>query len=98
MRFLVLGSAFVLLALVASAAPDPVPANPPDPNDAVIRISPGGQVHVTAPGVLIDVDPEKKQGVVDIETRDARVYADDTGKVDIQAAGVRIQVDPVAGP
>ena len=64
----------------------------------MIRISRGGQVHVTAPGVRIDIDAEKKRAVVDIETRDARVYADDTGKVDIRAAGVRIQVDPAAGP
>ena len=98
MRFLVLGSVFLLLTSVSSAAPDPAPADTTDPNDAVIRISRGGQVHVSAPGVRIDIDAEKKRGVVDIETRDARIYADDTGKVDIRAAGVRIRIDPVGGP
>ena len=96
MRFLTpsLGIAFVSLALVASAAPDPVA----DPNDAVIRISRGGRVQISAPGVRIDVDAEKQEGVVDIETNDARIYADHTGKVDIRAAGVRIRVDSVRGP
>ncbi len=98
MRFLILGIALAILALVASAAPDPAPDDAPDPSDAVVRVSRGGQVHISAPGVRIDIDAEKKQGVVDIETRDARVYADDTGKVDIRAAGVRIRVDPVRGP
>ncbi len=89
-----LGIAFVCLALVASAAPDPAA----DPNDAVIRISRGGRVHFSAPGVRIDVDAEKQEGVVDIETNDARIYADHNGKVDIRAAGVRIRVDSVRGP
>ena len=98
MRFLILGIALAILALVASAAPDPAPDDAPDPSDAVVRVSRGGRVQISAPGVRIDVDAEKKQGVVDIETRDVRVYADDTGKVDIRAAGVRIRVDPVRGP
>ena len=93
-----LGIAFVSLALVASAAPDPPPDPAADPNDAVIRVSRGGRVHIRAPGVRIDVDAEKQEGIVDIETNDARVYADHTGKVDIRAAGVRIRVDSVRGP
>ncbi len=98
MRFLTLGIALAVFASVASAAPDPAPDDTPDPSDAVVRVSRGGRVQVDAPGVRIDVDAEKKQGVVDIETRDVRVYADDTGKVDIRAAGVRIHVDPVRSP
>ncbi len=98
MRFLILGIALAIFALVASAAPDPAPDDAPGPSDAVVRVSRGGQVHISAPGVRIDVDAEKQEGVVDIETNDARVYADHTGKVDIRAAGVRIRVDPVRGP
>ncbi len=98
MRFLSLGIALVFFSLVASAAPDPPPDDTADPNDAVVRVSRGGQVHISAPGVRIDLDSEKKEGVVDIETRDARVYADHTGKVDIRAAGLRIQVDPARSP
>ncbi len=98
MRFLAFGTALVFFALAAGAAPDPAPDDPADPNDAVVRVSRGVQVHISAPGVRIDVDSEKKAAVVDIETPDARVYADHTGKVDIRAAGLRIQVDPVRSP
>ena len=98
MRFLILGIALAMLALAAGAAPDPAPDDAPDPNDAVVRVSSGGQVHISAPGVRIEIDAEKRQGVVDIETPDARIYADDTGKVDIRAAGVRIRVEPARGP
>ncbi len=98
MRFLILGIALAVLALAASAAPDPAPDDAPDPKDAVVRVSRGVQVHISAPGVRIEIDAEERQGVVDIETRDARIYADDTGKVDIRAPGVRIRVDPVRSP
>ncbi len=98
MRFLILGIALAMLALAASGAPDPAPDDAPDPNDAVVRVSRAGQVHISAPGVRIDIDAEKRQGVVDIETRDARIYADDTGKVDIRAAGIHIRVEPARGP
>ena len=98
MRFLTLGVALAIFAAVADAAPDPAPDDAPDPNDAVVRVSRGGQVHISAPGVRIEVDASTQQGVVDIETPDARIYADDTGKVEIRAAGVRIRVEPARGP